>query len=41
MDMAEKLAWIDEKYLSHYEYLEMDSSIALQKPFAKPVEKTV
>ena len=41
MDMAEKLAWIDEKYLSRYEYLEMDSSIALQKPFAKPVEKTV
>ena len=41
MDMAEKLAWIDEKYLSHYEYLEMDSSIALQKLFSKPVEKTV
>ncbi len=41
MDMVEKLAWIDENYLSHYEYREADSGIALQKPFAAPVEKSV
>ncbi|MCC8139860.1 MAG: insulinase family protein [Lachnospiraceae bacterium] len=41
MDMEEKLRWIDEHYLSHYEYCEIDSEIALQQPFAAPVEKTV
>lgn len=34
MDMAEKLEWIDEHYLSGYDYLEIDSTIALQRPFA-------
>ncbi len=33
MDMAEKLDWIDREYLSEYDYLEVDSDIALQKPF--------
>ncbi|MDO4261117.1 MAG: insulinase family protein [Eubacteriales bacterium] len=41
MDMAEKLVWIDEHYLSHYEYLPVDSSIGLQKPFAHPTERIV
>lgn len=41
MDMAEKLQFLDEKYLSSFEKLEMDTDIAFQKPFAKPafVEK--
>lgn len=33
MDMEEKLAWIDEHYLSQFEALEVDSEIAMQKPF--------
>ncbi|MBS6396058.1 MAG: insulinase family protein [Clostridiales bacterium] len=41
MDMAEKLAWIDEKYLSHYDYLEVDSAITMQKTFDRPVERVV
>ncbi len=38
MDMAEKLAWMDEKYLSKYEYLEVDSEIVRQEAFAEPKE---
>lgn len=38
MDMAEKLAWIDEHYLSRFDYLEVDSAIARQDAFEKPVE---
>ena len=34
MDMAQKLQWIDEEYLSKYEALAVDSEIAVQKPFA-------
>ena len=34
MDVAEKLAFIDEAYLSQYEYLPVDSKIAKQTPFA-------
>ena len=37
MDMAEKLIWLDEEYLSKFDYLEIDSSLKLQKPFVKPV----
>ncbi|MBO6015022.1 MAG: insulinase family protein [Lachnospiraceae bacterium] len=37
MDMAEKLQYIDEAYLSDYDYLEIDSHIEPQKPFDKPV----
>lgn len=33
MDFAEKLEWLDENYLSAYEAQEIDSEIALQKPF--------
>ena len=34
-DMAEKLVWLDEKYLSHYDYLAIDSEIRTQAPFEK------
>lgn len=37
MDMAEKLAWMDEHYLSKFDSLKIDSGLTLQKPFAKPV----
>ncbi len=33
MDMAERLDWLDKEYLSKYEKKEVDSRIALQKPF--------
>lgn len=39
MDMAEKLAWLDEEYLSHYEERPVDSCIREQKAFEKPVER--
>ncbi len=32
-DMAEKLNWLDENYLSEFDYLEIDSRINGQKPF--------
>lgn len=38
MDVAEKLQWMDEEYLSKYEAIELDSEIKMQKPFEKPVE---
>ena len=41
MDMEEKLCWIDEHYLSHYDRLEVDSSICLQKAFDGPRERVV
>ncbi|MDO4329937.1 MAG: insulinase family protein [Lachnospiraceae bacterium] len=41
MDMAEKLNWLDEAYLSKYEAREVDSAIRFQKPFEKPVEKEI
>ena len=34
-DMAEKLNWIDEEYLSEYDHAEIDSEIRYQKPFDK------
>lgn len=33
MDVEEKLRFIDEHYLSHYDKIEVDSSIQVQKPF--------
>ena len=33
MDMAEKLKWLDEMYLSEFEYLEIDSTIKKQEAF--------
>lgn len=41
MDMAEKLAWLDEEYLSSYEEKQVDSALVMQKPFEKPVEKEI
>ncbi len=38
MDAAQKLDWMDKNYLSHYDQIELDSSIQLQKPFDKPGE---
>ena len=38
MDIAEKLDWIDQNYLSRYDALSIDSSIALQEPFKTPAE---
>ena len=40
MDMAEKLAWIDEHYLSQYDHLQIDSEIHRQQPFTAPIEIT-
>ena len=40
MDVAEKLAWMDEAYLEKYEAIGLDSEIKLQKPFEKPIEVT-
>lgn len=38
MDMAEKLAWLDETYLSKFDRITVDSALKFQKPFEKPVE---
>ena len=40
MDVAEKLAWMDEAYLGKYEAIGLDSEIKLQKPFEKPIGVT-
>ncbi|MGN0289859.1 MAG: insulinase family protein [Lachnospiraceae bacterium] len=40
MDMEEKLAFLDREYLSHFDFLEIDSAIKEQKPFEQPVEAT-
>lgn len=39
MDMEEKMNWIDEHYLSHFEYLEVDSEIEDQPAFEEPREE--
>ncbi len=36
MDMVQKLKWLDEQYLSHYDRKETDSQIREQKPFKEP-----
>ena len=41
MDMAEKLRWLDQEYLSHYEERQVDSRISEQKAFEKPVEQEI
>ena len=38
-DMEEYLRWIDEEYLSKYDYLEVDSKIELQKAFENTREE--
>ena len=37
MDVEERLCFLDENYLADYDYLEVDSSIPVQQPFAAPV----
>ena len=37
MDMAEKLQYIDEEYLSHYDALAVESELAMEKPFADTI----
>ncbi|MCR4806748.1 MAG: insulinase family protein [Lachnospiraceae bacterium] len=37
MDMAEKLDYIDREYLSNYEEIDIDTSIAFQEAFKEPV----
>lgn len=32
IDVEERLSWLDENYLSKFDYLEVDSSIMMQKP---------
>ena len=36
MNIEEVLTFIDEEYLSHFEYQEVDSKVAMQKPFDTP-----
>ena len=38
MDMAGKLKWLDEEYLSRFDSAQIDSRIRMQKPFEHPVE---
>ena len=38
MDMAERLIWMDEHYLSHFDKIDVDAQIGLQEPFAEPRE---
>ena len=38
MNVAEKLQWLDEAYLSNYDETKPDSEIVMQKAFAEPVE---
>ncbi len=33
MDMAEKLVWLDQEYLSEYDAIEIDSALPMQVPF--------
>ncbi|MGN0170062.1 MAG: insulinase family protein [Lachnospiraceae bacterium] len=39
MDMEEKLRYIDEEYLSSFEFCAIDSEIPMQKALEKPVER--
>ena len=39
MDVEEKLRWLDEEYLSAYEYKEIHSKIDYQEPFKQPIER--
>lgn len=41
MDMAEKLEWLDEEYLSKYGRQEVNSSILPHRPFDVPKEKEI
>ena len=38
MDMEERLTYLDEAYLSHFDRLEIDSEIGFEPPFDKPAK---
>ena len=38
LDMEERLNWMDQEYLSHFDVLAVDSAIPIQQPFDKPHE---
>ena len=38
MDVVEKLQWLDEEYLCHYEQTEPNSEVKTQEAFKEPVE---
>lgn len=38
MDFEERLNWMDREYLDQFDYLQVDSSISLQKPFERAEE---
>lgn len=40
MDIVERLLWLDEKYLSNYDLIDVDSSLGEQEPFAEMAEVT-
>ena len=40
LDMEEKLNWLDENYLSHYDRIEIDSHIDTEPAFECPVSET-
>ena len=40
-DMNERLAFLDEAYLSHFDRIDIDSSIPLQPPFDAPRETSI
>lgn len=43
MDMAQKLTWLDQEYLGHYDRKDChaDSAIAMQQPFEQPVQREI
>lgn len=41
LDIAEKLNWLDQEYLSHFDKDRVDSEIRFQEPFAEVVEKEI
>ncbi|MCR5666165.1 MAG: insulinase family protein [Eubacterium sp.] len=41
MDIEEKLTWLDQEYLSKFDYLKVDSEIETQKPFDEVVTAEV
>jgi Zn-dependent M16 (insulinase) family peptidase len=41
MDVEEKLKFLDESYLSDYERIEVDSAIALQKPYERICDSVI
>lgn len=41
MDMAEKLIWLDEEYLSKYDHKDVDSVIPVHPAFTRPKEEEI